>query len=194
MTSSRRRSRDATTSHYGRGTTAGPELSNTALGVPAGSRLGMRDQQYTKASSLPVHCRVFCCRGVGKPGRRSPNLVQASLAADRRGWGPQLPLRIPAQNDARPSPTTRTDSAIRSRLGSKIESHSVTRPGPRPSAQRAAVMHRFATGRKLHGRRSEPVVVCGKQLQGDCLADARYYSRGFPVRGCVAAQRDVLAG
>jgi hypothetical protein len=22
---------------------------------------------------------------------------------------------------------------------------------------------------------------------------ARYYSRGFPVRGCVAAQRDVLA-
>jgi hypothetical protein len=25
-------------------------------------------------------------------------------------------------------------------------------------------------------------------------AMATYYSRGFPVRGCVAAQRDVLAG
>ena len=59
-------------------------LGSTAASVPGGLPMGRRDQQYTQGDFPTGALPSVLLPGRGRPGRRSPNLVQASLAAVRR--------------------------------------------------------------------------------------------------------------
>jgi hypothetical protein len=131
LTSSRRRSRDATTSHYGRGTTAGPELSSTALGVPAPDGAGATRSTPT-ARFLLEHWRVFCCRGVRGPGDGRRTWYRPHWQLTERAGTAAAATNPRAE---RRSPSRRPRARIRrsGRIGSQIGSRSVTRPGPYPA-------------------------------------------------------------